>query len=367
MVTARNASESTIDTLSFEVYNPNGINIFASNTQLDNNPTISSMSSEQILALNRQIELTSTVRVAGGEEWHVMESMGWSSDSNETVSVNSRIGSLWYDISTSYASSFHPATGLMAIGLNEGAATITTTHYRTGLTTSVDIDVATLKNKLYLSRVSPAITTDLIYENGKGETVNLRSNSNGEIAIYEPEGIAGEVRFTATSGSELYLGSIDSSHIQSGEQNPGMLQLYPMNNVRLRLVTDQIFYPYLPNGQAYTGRVAVTGGLYKNGAFLPESKIIYPSITATGGKFTITMDSSKFGDLNYSDNLQFGFEVVFLDGNYAPRLLLVDGYTSNIDNITMGDAIMHLKPWNGNGFEVVQYIYQDDEAFDVTN
>jgi hypothetical protein len=86
--------------------------------------------------------------------------------------------------------------------------------------------------------------------------------------------------------------------------------------------------------------------------------------------FRIRMDSTKFGDFGAGNALRFDFEIEFLDNDpvtgasFAPRLITMGGIAFDNDYIKLGDAVMHLKPWNGTGFHAVQYLFDD---LDVTN
>jgi hypothetical protein len=406
-VTVRNIhGDTAVDTLTFDVYNPDKYtldsslplanerrmpdgNTWAADLVLDNNAWIAGLPSdrrarsEAILARNREIDLHSMVRITDGELMHIMDSSVWSSDNNSSSSVNNKVGNLWYDVESLSALSYHPAREFMVIGHADGMARVTSTHPRTNLTAYIDVDVTTLRNKLYLITAIPALPTDITYTNGNGDTFTLRTNDKGEIAIYEPDGIVGEVLLNSrevkmengVEVEDLFLGSIDSSKLQSGETNPGLLELYPLNRVRLRRMTSLVFFPYLPNGNSYTGRVSIRGGLNKNGVFVDESRLGRPeadfiTMQATGGMFRIRMDSTKFGDFGAGDVLRFDFEVEFLDPDpvsglrFAPRLITMGGLAFDNDYIKLGDAVMHLKTWDGEGFQAVQYLFDD---LDVTN
>ena len=136
----------------------------------------------------------------------------------------------------------------------------------------------------------------------------------------------------------------------------------------MRRATTQTFYPYKPDGSHYTGDVTVYGGLYKNGVFVENSKIEgQKPDRGVGGSFTITMDSTEFGNIDLNDNFRFGYEVIFED-EYAPQVIWVDGYTNNRDNIRLGDTILRLKPISGSVFTVTDYLYENDsEIINVTN
>jgi len=341
----------------------------------DNLPGNKTAASLKILERNRQIDLSSFIKVdTDTYNWQPSDSMTWESDDSSVASLNRPVGSLWYNIEDQDAAFYRPATEFYAVGHQDGTAIVTTTHMKTGLTATVEIEVNTLRDKLYLLTVSPACIADVTYTNKNNDTFTLQTNEKGEVAIYEPDGITGDIKFKAErdnlgaeGGKELYLGSIDSAKLETGEQDAAKLQLYPMNRAKMRPATNQTFIAYKPNGDAYTGDMEVYGGLFKNDIFFKELKDIKIK-KGENGKFTLTMDSTQLGnDLNSTGKWEFVYEILFLDGGFAPRLITMSGYANYSESIRFDDAILHLKQWNGQGYEAVQYQYKNSCLWDVTD
>jgi hypothetical protein len=377
-LTAENADETTVDALTFEVFNPDAFVIHEDEAMWDNSVFIEELISEgrtrgeiseEILSRNRQIDLSALFRVDGGDPW---DSVRWGSSDSSIVSVNRQQGNLWRDIETMSGSSFRADTTMMGIGHQDGRATITSTHVRSGMTATIDIDVATLVDKLYLITVFPAMAADVTFTNGVGDLITVRTNARGEVAIYEPEGIVGNIRFSGTRNGNRYLGSINVGRLATGEQNPGLLQLYPMNRVRIRQVSNQTFFLYNPDGTRFSGNVTINGGAFNGSDFLSATQLCsatYSNASVTNGRLDIVMDSTNFEDEhgNVFENLRFEYELIFPCGQFAPRLIDIEGFASESENIILGDGIIHLTR-AGDVFNTARYLYSNDfETIDVTN
>jgi len=358
-------NDSGSDLMPFEVYNHNALaDEFASEIVIDNSNKIAGKTSIDILAMRGELTLSCFIQLDTSK-------FPWSDKDSLTFEISDEsVAEIYYQQSNRLVKltpgiHIHPKTQIRIVGIREGSATLTATHNRTGMTVSVPVSVRTLEDKLFVLGVSPAVTTEVTYTNISGESVTRYTNDKGEIAIYEPGGIVGEIIFKAVSGNELYIGSIHSAQLYTSEQGLLNSQYYPMNTpIKMRRATNQTFYTYLPDGKPYTGGVTVYGGLYKNGEFVPDSKIEDQKLTAgSGGSFTITMDSNAFGAINSNNELRFAYEVIF-DGNYAPQLIFVDGFTNNNDNIKLGDSILRLQPWNKQSSTAIQYLYDSADMTD---
>jgi|GEM_PF-6578637 len=369
-ITGVGKNNTLTSTTGLEVFNSDSLRINMSNNHLHNSVILdfANMSSDDILALNRQINLSSLVQLYNPSNWPASESMEWSISNRNSIGLHKRVGNQWHNIEDMGISSFHPTTNFKAIGVLNGNAYITVTHSRTGINYTINVDVNSLHNQLYLITVIPRMRTLVNFTNGLGETFNLYTNDNGEIAIYEPHSIIGEIRFKSTQGDNLLLGSVHSSSLVTGEPDNNSIQIYPMNIVQLRSVSNQTFFVYLPDGSPYpeNSRVAVSGVLFQNGELVEKS--LYNNIHSvrSGGAFTINMDSASW-DIELGDHLEFHYEIRFLDADLAPLVVSIDGFTNNNHNISVGDTILRPISWNGRGFVAIQYLYKDEfDIFDVT-
>ena len=77
------------------------------------------------------------------------------------------------------------------------------------LSSSVTVDVNTLKDKLYLFQFFPASQAELTYTTGAGERKEgVLTAEDGRAAVYEPTGIASNVYVEAMVGGEKYMGTV---------------------------------------------------------------------------------------------------------------------------------------------------------------
>lgn len=87
------------------------------------------------------------------------------------------------------------------------------------LSDTVEVKVEKLKDKLYLFGFTPAVETKLTYTDGKGEVHNVKTNTDGSLALYEPNGIASDVNCYSEYAGEKYLGTVTNESLKSGEGN----------------------------------------------------------------------------------------------------------------------------------------------------
>ncbi|MEG1579357.1 MAG: hypothetical protein RR336_11390, partial [Oscillospiraceae bacterium] len=91
--------------------------------------------------------------------------------------------------------------------------------------------VETLKNKLYLFQCYPQTETTLTYTDGAGNTQTATSDATGAAAIYEEQGISGDVYCNAKVGDITYLGTFYQAELKTGEGDAVRLERYPCNNL----------------------------------------------------------------------------------------------------------------------------------------
>ena len=151
----------------------------------------------------------------------------WLSSNNNAVSVNYKQGGLYEDIRNFSFDSYLPETKMALSGLANGTATVTATHAATGMNAAVQVTAKTLQNKFYLFQLTPAAETTLQYTDGKGVSKTVTTNSEGVLALYEPNGIASEVSLRSGSGADIYLGTIYKENLRSGERDATKLSFIP--------------------------------------------------------------------------------------------------------------------------------------------
>ena len=291
----------------------------------------------------------------------------WLSSNNNAVSVNYKQGGLYEDIRNFSFDSYLPETKMALAGLANGTATVTATHAATGMRAAVQVTAKTLQNKFYLFQLTPAAKTTLQYTDGKGVPKTVTTNSEGVLALYEPNGIASEVSLRSGSGADIYLGTIYKENLRSGERDATKLQLYPLNTFSLRRVARASVTLITPGGDPLANKtVTVRGGVYKNGGYCETALLgsragaLVSGITGdtyttdAAGNITVYLDSTQFwsaekGESNTKalsalDQLEYILEISEIDGDkYYPLLLTVNGKLGVDDVMRTAEGVVSLE------------------------
>ena len=326
-----------------------------SSVTLDNEPRISnifkSQGSQGILNLNRGIDLKKMLSINFSQfSWgNVLDRILWKSSNSKVASVNFRQGSLYENIDKFNYSTYSPATTFMMVGNSDGTVQVTTTHAATGMKQTLNVTVKTLKNKLYLFHFYPKVQTTVSYVSGDGKTRTLTSDSSGQLAVYEPDGIAGDVSLKSQSGQDTYLGTIFHDNLISSEGDAGTYDMYPVNFFQLRPVTTLDLYFKGSDGNPYTGTVTYSGAVYKNDVECTKTEVKNrQAILSSDGHFQLRFDSTQFATdnsqpLKATDKIKFIYEVRFTNDSYYPQLITVDGNVSPDQVVKFGDSVVSLK------------------------
>lgn len=326
-----------------------------SSVTLDNEPKISSLyqskGSAGLLNLNRTIDLKKMLNINFGQfSWgNVLDRILWRSSNSKVASVNYRQGSLYENIEKFDYSTYSPATTFMLAGNSDGTAQVTATHAATGMKQTLNVTVKTMKNKLFLFHFYPQAVTAVSYVSGSGQTRNLTSDSSGQLAVYEPDGIAGDVSLKSQSAQDTYLGTIFHDRLLSSEGDAGAYDLYPVNFFQLRPVTTLDLYFKGGDGSPYTGTVTYSGAVYKNDEECTKTEVKNEQATlGSDGHFQLHFDSTQFTTdgsqpLSASDKIKFIYEVKFANDDYYPQLVTVDGNISPDQVVKFGDSVVSLK------------------------
>ena len=291
----------------------------------------------------------------------------WASDNNNAISVNYKQGGLYEDIRNFSFASYLPETKMALSGRANGTATVTATHAATGMSAAVQVTAETLQNKFYLFQLTPAAKTTLQYTDGTGVPKTVTTNSDGVLALYEPNGIASEVSLRSGSGADIYLGTIYKENLRSGERDATKLQLYPLNTFSLRQVARASVTLITPGGDPLASKpVTVRGGVYKNGGYCEAAKLgsaagaLVSGITGdtyttdAAGTITVYLDSTQFwsaekGESNTTplsalDQLEYILEISAIDGDrYYPLLLTVNGKLGVDDVMRTAEGVVSLE------------------------
>ncbi len=330
-----------------------------------------------ILALREELALIEYIGINYKDySWsQLKDGIQWTTSDTNAVSINYRQGGLYEDLSRFSMDTYLPETRMALSSVMDGTAVITATHANTGMSASVNIDVRTLREKFYLFQLTPMRKTELSYTDGKGVKKVVYTNDEGVLALYEPDGIASDVHLKATNGSEVWLGTIYRERLLSGERDATRLQLYPLNTFKLRQAAKAEIYLKNPDGSPYTGSLTLRGGVYKNGGYCQDAKMLsntppdpaHPLMDGkegqtvnveAEGKLTVYMDSTQFwsaekGDENTAgtslkptDSLQYIFELTGVSG-YYPLLIYADGNLTLSDLVRSAESVVSLESHNG--------------------
>lgn len=351
--------------------------------QMDNHAKLASygindgnykLSYEDLTALRTDMSLQKIVSINYGEAAYglLSDKMQWKSSDSDTVSVNYEQGGIYSDLNNYTYTSYTPSTDFLLVGKNETEdgkpVTITATHANTGMESSFDVTTKSLKDQLYVFQFSPAVKTDVIYTNGKGIKHTLTSNEKGELAVYEPEGIAGTVMTMSHKDDKTYVGTLYPQDLETGERDVASLQLYPCNNLRLREISNATLSFLNPDGQKYNGSVTIRGGVYKNGTYCPDALIrVGDSGTAQNGRedikayvkdgkldlrldptqFKIKPDSTdEYGGAQPGDNITYVFEYRF-DNTYQPGYVVLNASTDLEGASSPSDSVINMRKNTG--------------------
>ena len=323
----------------------------------------------EILQLRQELGLIEYIGINYDEYgWNSFkDGIRWLSSNNNAISVNYKQGGLYEDIRNFSFDSYLPETKMALSGLANGTATVTATHAATGMSADVQVTAKTLKNKFYLFQLTPAAETTLQYTDGKGVSKTVTTNSEGVLALYEPNGIASEVSLRSGSGADIYLGTIYKENLRSGERDATKLQLYPLNTFSLRRVARASVTLITPGGDPLANKtVTVRGGVYKNGGYCETALLgsragaLVSGITGdtyttdAAGNITVYLDSTQFwsaekGESNTTalsalDQLEYILEISAIDGDkYYPLLLTVNGKLGVDDVMRTAEGVVSLE------------------------
>ena len=380
VLSVKNPGEESPSTDSFPLY---VYNADALKVQNDEGKTISKLTMDntskvsgslptdtaEILQLRQELGLIEYIGINYDEYgWNSFkDGIRWLSSNNNAISVNYKQGGLYEDIRNFSFDSYLPETKMALSGLANGTATVTATHAATGMRAAVQVTAKTLQNKFYLFQLTPAAETTLQYTDGKGVPKTVTTNSEGVLALYEPNGIASEVSLRSGSGADIYLGTIYKENLRSGERDATKLQLYPLNTFSLRRVARASVTLITPGGDPLANKtVTVRGGVYKNGGYCQTALLgsragaLVSGITGdtyttdAAGNITVYLDSTQFwsaekGESNTTalsalDQLEYILEISAIDGDkYYPLLLTVNGKLGVDDVMRTAEGVVSLE------------------------
>ena len=380
VLSVENPGEESPSTDSFPlyVYNADALKVqdgkgdTISKLTMDNTSKVSGTlptETDKILQLRQELGLIEYIGINYDEYgWNSFkDGIRWLSSNNNAISVNYKQGGLYEDIRNFSFKSYLPETKMALSGRANGTATVTATHAATGMKAAVQVTAETLQNKFYLFQLTPAAETTLQYTDGTGASKTVKTNRDGVLALYEPNGIASEVSLRSGSGEDIYLGTIYKENLRSGERDATKLQLYPLNTFSLRQVARASVTLIKPGGDPLAKTtVTVRGGVYKNGGYCQaallgsKANALVSGITGdtyttdAAGNITVYLDSTQFwsaekGESNTTalsalDQLEYILEISAIDGDkYYPLLLTVNGKLGVDDVMRTAEGVVSLE------------------------
>ena len=365
-------------------------------------------SAEAIAKLRSELSLMESISINFQDyNWSILyDAIKWSTSTGEgseitdelqrAVSVNYRQGMLYAPLEDYSYTCYLPQTIMLLCGLRDGSNIITAQHSDLpALSDSVTVHVETLKDKLYLFQFTPTVKTEVSYEDGLGKTHTVYTNNDGSLALFEPNGIASDLRAAAVSDGVSYRGTVSQLLLKSGEGNGTRGELYPLNAVELRPAATAQVQLLQPNGEPLANTdVTLRGGVYRNRYIADNRDDAYCSgakfakavgqaaslpgtedqtfTTDANGMLTVHMDLSQFtsknnpGAVGVGDSLEFIFELRFDD--YYPEIVTVNGSLTPRDAMRSGENIVTLtdaKNQNAKPFVAVQTISYTGREIDV--
>ena len=366
-------------------------------------------SAQAIAQLRSELSLMESISINYQQyDWSLLnDTIKWSTSTGvgneiagkiqQAVTVNYRQGMLYAPLENYTYTSYLPQTILLLCGLRDGSSTVTAQHSSIPtLSDSVTVNVETLKNKLYLFQFTPAVKTEVSYEDGLGELHTVYTNEDGSLALFEPNGIASDLWAASVSSYESYRGTISNFALKSGEGNGTRGELYPLNALELRRAAMAQIQLLKPDGDPLANTVVtVRGGVYRNryaadnrdDAYCPNARFAKAAgeaasldgtvdqtfTTSENGWLTIHMDLSQFTTANNpeavgaDESLEFIFELRFGD-SYYPEIVTVNGSLTPRDAMrTAADIVTLTAAQRARPFVALQTISYTGREIDIQN
>ena len=383
---AKNSLDSTwsYDSLYLQVYKSDALQIQVDGQSktahtMSNVDNIKSMTPDQIIGLKRDISLKNDMSINNkdyADLGEITDQIAWKSSNNDVGVINYKSNGYIADIEKYNYSSYQPKQSFILSGIENGNTTITATHAKTGMTAALDVSVETLKDKLYLFQFYPKTETTITYTNKAGDEKSFTSNVDGELALFDENGVTSDIYVTSKFNNTTYTGVISHETLLTKEKDPASLELYPINILQLRQLSKVDIFFKTPDGKPYTGKVTYRGGVYKNDYYSEPTEISGAGITQSlgaDGKLQVIFDTTDFyskhagetnaATLSAKDQIDIVFEVMFENDKYVPQILMLDGNSNAVDMITFGEKISRLvenKASQQTPFMVNQFVTNDN-------
>ncbi len=275
------------------------------------------------------------------------------------------------DTAASGLENYLPTTDFSLIAVRDGQTTVTAKHALSGIKSSVTVNVDVLDHELILFQFYPAEVTTVTYTLKTGESVTVTSDANGQLALYEAEGIDDDTRFylKSTVNDTEYVGMTTMSTLKSGEKNAVNGKTYPVNLIKLQKPAEIHLYFNDEDGKPIANEAfTVRGGVYYDNTYAEHADLfdetnrtqsnIAGDVSSGLNDLTYTSDKngmlkvffnlSQFtasGELDPAKDLLYVFEI--RKEGYLPEMVYVRPYEDSnaVINLTPVEADKAEKPF----------------------
>ncbi len=351
---AKNAFDEVFsyDSYNVYVYNSKALKIMingiaADNLNLGSDKNLSTMTSEEILALNRKISLTEEVSINSKEyNWsNIADKITWEVSDDNKISLKYNDGGVCQDIEDYSFPSFLPGSRFLLQGKSSGNSIVTATHDLTGMEAKLNVTVDNIEEKLYIFQAYPGQKCEVSYTNGENKYKTVTTNNKGQLAVYEESGIKSDVTFMPENSRTYDYGVIKNNDLAAAQKSINDFGLYPQHNVTLPLAQYKVTLVLFQENEkgyitCYDKEVIIRGGVYRNGAYCSDAKINGISgrvdqVMSTGysGEYVLNFDPTEFttaynnAPIKPEDNIEYIIELSFPDNSYCTKIVKIDNQT----------------------------------------
>ncbi|MCL2788058.1 MAG: hypothetical protein FWD59_06120, partial [Micrococcales bacterium] len=291
----------------------------------------------------------------------------WSVTSGDAASVNVLRGEQYQDLDQSQEA-LSPHEQVLVAGEGDGTAQVTAQHVATGMSAPLTVNVATLRNRLYLFQTADGRQATISYTPG-GSTVStlVTTDPGGKAVVYEPSGIDSDVSAIREEGGKTMVATIVKAALRSGEGRAQAFAAFPINNLHMAEVATLNVTFVNPDGTPYSCVSPCTmtyrGVVFRGGDLTSAGSSVDLPVTVSGGKASIPFDEEEMvtdaapGMLRIGDTLDFWLEFSTSQAGRGSTVLHVtkivglvaDGYGTGTVLVPATDQ---QAPWvAGRGFD----------------
>lgn len=350
---AKNAFDEAFsyDSYNIYVYNSNALKIMVNGNEADNlnlgsDKNLPTMTSEEILALNRKIYLTEEISINNKEyNWsNIADKITWEVSDDNKISLKYSDGGIYRDIEDYYFPSFLPGSRFLLQGKSSGNSIVTATHDLTGMEVKLNVAVDNIEEKLYIFQTYPGQKCEVSYTNGENKYKTVTTNNKGQLAVYEESGIKSDVTFMPENSRTYDYGVIKNNDLAAAQKSINDFGLYPQHNVTLPLAQYKVTFILLQENEkgyntCYDKDVIIRGGVYRNGVYCPDAKIngisgrVDQVMSTDYGEYVLNFNPTEFitaynnAPLKPEDNIEYIIELSFPGNSYCTKIVKIDNQT----------------------------------------